>query len=85
MNKCLENAEYLYDQLQRRTHFELVLKNKVRLVVTGHRLPLTSFQSVCRLVKFHLSHSLTYDCKYIFPGATREEMLTANCLHVICC
>uniref|UniRef100_G3PPM1 Glutamate decarboxylase 1a n=1 Tax=Gasterosteus aculeatus aculeatus TaxID=481459 RepID=G3PPM1_GASAC len=28
VNKCLENAEYLYDQLQRRTHFELVLKNK---------------------------------------------------------
>ncbi|XP_034410596.1 glutamate decarboxylase 1 isoform X3 [Cyclopterus lumpus] len=28
VNKCLENAEYLYDQLQRRTDFELVLKNK---------------------------------------------------------
>ncbi|XP_026229435.1 PLP-dependent decarboxylase [Anabas testudineus] len=28
VNKCLENAEYLYDQLQRRTGFELVFKNK---------------------------------------------------------
>lgn len=28
VNKCLENAEYLYDQLQRRTEFELVFKNK---------------------------------------------------------
>ncbi|KAM7401438.1 hypothetical protein PAMA_005577 [Pampus argenteus] len=28
VNKCLENAEYLYDQLQRRTDFELVFKNK---------------------------------------------------------
>ncbi|XP_068459729.1 glutamate decarboxylase 1 isoform X2 [Clinocottus analis] len=28
VNKCLENAEYLYDELQRRTDFELVLKNK---------------------------------------------------------
>ncbi|KAG7489802.1 glutamate decarboxylase 1-like [Solea senegalensis] len=28
INKCLENAEYLYDQLQRRADFELVLKNK---------------------------------------------------------
>lgn len=29
VNNCLENAEYLYDQLQRRTDFELVFKNKV--------------------------------------------------------
>ncbi|KAF3698857.1 Glutamate decarboxylase 1 [Channa argus] len=28
VNKCLENAEYLYDQLQRRAGFELVFKNK---------------------------------------------------------
>ncbi|CAK6977668.1 glutamate decarboxylase 1 [Scomber scombrus] len=28
VNKCLENAEYLYDRLQRRTDFELVFKNK---------------------------------------------------------
>uniref|UniRef100_A0AAX7TSN5 Glutamate decarboxylase 1a n=1 Tax=Astatotilapia calliptera TaxID=8154 RepID=A0AAX7TSN5_ASTCA len=28
VNKCLENAEYLYDQLQKRTEFELVFKNK---------------------------------------------------------
>ncbi|KAA8587581.1 hypothetical protein FQN60_016443 [Etheostoma spectabile] len=28
VNKCLENAEYLYDQLQRRTDFELVFKSK---------------------------------------------------------
>ncbi|KAG7221024.1 hypothetical protein INR49_031195 [Caranx melampygus] len=28
VNKCLENAEYLYDQLQRRRDFELVFKNK---------------------------------------------------------
>ncbi|XP_075996321.1 glutamate decarboxylase 1 [Genypterus blacodes] len=28
INKCLENAEYLYDQLQRRSDFELVLKSK---------------------------------------------------------
>ncbi len=29
VNKCLENAEYLYDQLQRRTDFELIFKDKV--------------------------------------------------------
>ncbi|TKS80428.1 Glutamate decarboxylase 1 [Collichthys lucidus] len=28
VDKCLENAEYLYDQLQRRAGFELVFKNK---------------------------------------------------------
>ncbi|XP_035527388.1 glutamate decarboxylase 1 [Morone saxatilis] len=28
VNKCLENAEYLYDQLQMRTDFELVFKDK---------------------------------------------------------
>ncbi|XP_039892906.1 glutamate decarboxylase 1 isoform X1 [Simochromis diagramma] len=28
VNKCLENAEYLYDQLQKRAEFELVFKNK---------------------------------------------------------
>uniref|UniRef100_A0A8D0CV40 Glutamate decarboxylase 3 n=1 Tax=Sander lucioperca TaxID=283035 RepID=A0A8D0CV40_SANLU len=28
VNKCLENAEYLYDQLQRKTDFELVFKSK---------------------------------------------------------
>ncbi|KAF3846873.1 hypothetical protein F7725_003951, partial [Dissostichus mawsoni] len=28
VNKCLENAEYLYDHLQRRTDFELVFKHK---------------------------------------------------------
>ncbi|KAK5914559.1 hypothetical protein CgunFtcFv8_008992 [Champsocephalus gunnari] len=28
VNKCLENAEYLYEQLQRRTDFELVFKHK---------------------------------------------------------
>ncbi|KAF0047449.1 hypothetical protein F2P81_001082 [Scophthalmus maximus] len=28
VDKCLENAEYLYDQLQRRKDFELVLKTK---------------------------------------------------------
>ncbi|XP_029930608.1 glutamate decarboxylase 1 [Myripristis murdjan] len=28
VNKCLENAEYLYDQLRRRTDFELVLSSK---------------------------------------------------------
>eukprot|EP00064_Thunnus_orientalis_P004386 superscaffoldBa00000396_g4397 len=28
VNKCLENAEYLYDQLQMRADFELVFKNK---------------------------------------------------------
>uniref|UniRef100_A0A3Q3KLL7 Glutamate decarboxylase 1a n=1 Tax=Monopterus albus TaxID=43700 RepID=A0A3Q3KLL7_MONAL len=28
VNKCLDNAEYLYDQLQRRTDFELVFQNK---------------------------------------------------------
>lgn len=29
INKCLENAEYLYDQLQRRTDFKLVFDSKV--------------------------------------------------------
>ncbi len=33
VNKCFENAEYLYNQLQRGTDFELVFRNKVRLVV----------------------------------------------------
>ncbi|KAK5859384.1 hypothetical protein PBY51_020943 [Eleginops maclovinus] len=28
VNKCLENAEYLFDQLQRRTDYELVFENK---------------------------------------------------------
>uniref|UniRef100_A0A665VL61 Zgc:163121 n=1 Tax=Echeneis naucrates TaxID=173247 RepID=A0A665VL61_ECHNA len=31
VNKCLENAEYLYDQLQRRADFQLVFGHKVRL------------------------------------------------------
>lgn len=29
VDKCLENAEYLYDQLQRKADFELVFTNKV--------------------------------------------------------
>lgn len=29
VDKCLENAEYLYDQLQRRTDFKLVFTKKV--------------------------------------------------------
>ncbi|TWW73435.1 Glutamate decarboxylase 1 [Takifugu flavidus] len=29
INKCLENAEYLYDQLQRRTDFKLVFDSKL--------------------------------------------------------
>lgn len=33
VDKCLENAEYLYDQLQKRPDFELVFKHKVRLVI----------------------------------------------------
>lgn len=33
INRCLENAEYLYDQLQRRADFELVFRHKVRLNV----------------------------------------------------
>lgn len=34
VNKCLENAAYLYDQLQKRTEFELVFKNKVSVLFT---------------------------------------------------
>lgn len=29
INKCLDNAEYLYDQLQRTSDFQLVFDSKV--------------------------------------------------------
>lgn len=35
INKCLENAEYLYDQLQRRPDFQLVFDAKVSQTFGG--------------------------------------------------
>lgn len=49
VNKCLENAEYLYDQLKRRTGFELVFKNKVKLVESGGLLISSCFQGLSQL------------------------------------
>lgn len=35
IDKCLENAEYLYDQLQRRSDFQLVFQSKVSQTFRG--------------------------------------------------
>lgn len=46
INKCLENAEYLYDQLQRRPDFQLVFDSKVS----------QTFRGKCSFLTSHLCH-----------------------------
>ena len=59
VDKCLKNAEYLYDQLQRRTGFELVYKNKVRMVLAGKR------KGFLKCLKTSFINKDTFHVKYI--------------------
>lgn len=51
INRCLDNAEYLYDKLKGRADFQLVLKSKVSLVLsTAAFYPLLKH---CKCVRVH--------------------------------
>lgn len=52
INKCLENAEYLYDQLQKRTDFKLVFDSKV-----------SNFQRKMYFFLYHPCHVCFSMCK----------------------
>lgn len=52
INKCLENAEYLYDQLQKRTDFKLVFDSKV-----------SNFQGKMYFFRSHPCHACFSMCK----------------------
>lgn len=71
INKCLENAEYLYDQLQRRSDFQLVFDSKVSQTFRGKSTFYTSH-------RHHAWICIYFECKYAVEVSQKDEELINN-------
>ena len=78
VNKCLENAEYLYNQLKRRTDFELVFNNKVKLVFTEKLYLFLIILCIMFKLFFYLERIILQQCLSCVRGLQGVSRMHGN-------